>query len=110
MVVVRAVLLAEEPFELVETVGPEALVEAEPLVRLRERSRFEAADMGAPAHLAADQTRALEHLDVLRRSRQRDRERLGELPDRAVAVGQLPQHPPPRGVAEGVEDGAEMHV
>ena len=63
--------------------------------------------MGAPADLAADQAGALQHLDVLGGGRQRDGEGLGELADRALAVGELRQHPPAGRVAEGVEDGAE---
>ena len=51
----------------------------------RERAGIEAADMGAPAHLALDQAGAFEHLDVLRGRRQRHGEGFGELADRALA-------------------------
>ena len=42
-----AFVLFEELFEHVQTLGPKALVEAQPLVRTGERSGFEAAQMGA---------------------------------------------------------------
>ena len=64
--------------------------------------------MGAAAHLAADQAGILQRLDVLGGGRERDREGLGKLADRALAVGELAQHPPARGVAEGVEDGVQL--
>ena len=70
------VLLAEEPIEDVEARGPEALVEAQPLMRGLERSRIEATEMGASAHLALDQSGAFQDLDVLRGRRERDGEGL----------------------------------
>jgi hypothetical protein len=60
------------------------------------------------AHFPADQPRLLERPDVLRGRRKRDRERLGELADRARAARQLAQHPPACRVTEGVEDGIEF--
>jgi hypothetical protein len=44
---------------------------------------------------------------VLRGGRQRDGEGLRKLADRALAAGELAQHPPARGVAERVEDSVE---
>ena len=102
------VLLAQEALEHIQTVGPEALVEAQPLVGAGERSGVEAAEMGAAAHLAADQPGVLQRLDVLRGGRERDREGFGELADRSLAAGELAKHPPPRGVAERVKDGIEL--
>lgn len=64
--------------------------------------------MSAAAHLSADEPGLFERLDVLRGGRKRDRERLGELTDGTRAARKLAQHPPPRGVAEGVEDGIEF--
>ena len=66
--------------------------------------------MGAPAHLAADQPGVLQRLDVLRGGGERHGEGLGELADGALAVGEFAQHPPARGVAEGVEDGSSWGV
>ena len=71
-----------------------------------ERSGVEAAEMGATTHLAADQPGVLQHLDVLRGRRERDREGFRELADRSLAAGELAKHPPARGVAEGVKDTA----
>ena len=102
------VLLAQEPVENVEPRGPEALIEGEPLVRARERAGIEAADMGAPAHLALDQAGAFKNLDVLRGRRQRHGERLGKLADGALAGGEFEQHAPAGGVAQRVEDGGQL--
>ncbi len=102
------VLLAKQAFEHIETVGPEALVEAEPFVGAGERSGLEAAEMGAAAHLATDQSCVLQRLDVLRGGRERDREGFRKLADRPLAVGEFAQHPPAGGVAEGVKDGIEL--
>ena len=103
------VLLAEEPFEHVQTVGPEALVEAQPLVGAGERPGLEAAQMGAAAHLAADQPGVLQRLDVLRGRRRSDIAngvaRAGRpcvrRPASSRSIGRRV------GVAEGVEDGIE---
>ena len=105
---VAGVLLAQEALEDVEPLGPEALVEPQPFVGAGERSGVEAAPVGAAAHLPADQSGLLERLDVLGGRRERDRERLGELADRARAARELAQHPPPRGVAQRVKDGIEF--
>ena len=102
------VVLAEEPFEHIQTVGPEALVEAQPLVGAGERSGVEAAQMGAAAHLAADQPGVLQRLDVLRGGRERDREGFRKLAHRSLATGEVAQHLPARGVAEGMKDGIEL--
>ena len=64
--------------------------------------------MGASAHLAADQPRMLQRLDVLGSGGKRDRKRLGELAHGSLAVGKLSQHAAARGVAEGVEDSVEL--
>jgi hypothetical protein len=54
-----SVLLEEELFEKIETVAPVALVVVQPLVRADEWSGLEMAEMGAAAHLAADQSGVL---------------------------------------------------
>src|SRR5260370_1041347 len=59
------VLLAKETFEHIQTVSPEALVEAQPFVGAGEWSGVEAAEMGAAAHLAPDQSGVLQRLYVL---------------------------------------------
>ena len=75
-----ALLLAQEPVERIEAVGPEAFVEAQPFVGAGERPGLEAAEMGAAAHLAADQAGVFQRLDVLGGGGERHREGLGELP------------------------------
>ena len=102
------VLRAEEPFKHIQTVGPEALVEAQPLVGAGERSGVEATQMSAPAHLATDKSGVLQRLDVLRRSRERHREGVGKLAYRPLTADQFAKHPPARGVAEGVKDHVQL--
>ena len=77
-------------------------------MRALERSRIEAAEMGAPAHLALDQSGAFQDLDVLRGRRERHGEGLRELADRSLAGGEFEQHAPARRVAERVEDVAQL--
>lgn len=77
-------------------------------MRLGERSGLQAADMGPPADLAADQAGGFEYLDMFRRRGERHREGLGELADGAVPGGEITDHLPPRRVAERVEDGIEL--
>jgi hypothetical protein len=50
----------------------------------------------------------LQHLDVLRGRRQRDREGLRQLAHRALGLGEIAQHPPAGGIAQSVEDGVEV--
>src|SRR3954463_2156618 len=76
-------------------------------MRARERTGLEPAQMGPPAHLSAEQPGMLQDLDVLRGGLQGDRERRRKLANRPLALRELAQHPPPRGVAERVEDGIE---
>jgi hypothetical protein len=64
--------------------------------------------MGAAAHLAADQPGVLQRLDVLGGGRERDREGFGKLADRPFAAGEVTQHLPARGVAQGVKDGIQL--
>ena len=63
--------------------------------------------MGAAADLAPEKPGLLQHLDVLRGGRQRDREGLRQLAHRALAAAEIAEHPPPGGIGEGVEDGVE---
>ena len=77
-------------------------------MRAGERSGFEMTEVGAAAHFATDQAGILQRLDVLGRCGERDREGLGELADRALAVGEVAQHLPARGVAQGVEDRIQL--
>jgi hypothetical protein len=99
---------AEEAFEHLQPVSPEALVEAQPLVGAGERAGGEAAQMRAAAHLTPEQPGVLQHLDVLRGRRERDREGGRQLADRARALGEFVQHPPACGVAEGMKDGIQV--
>src|SRR5436190_8383722 len=58
------ILFAQQAVEGVQPVGPEALVEVQPLMGTGKRPGIEAANMGAAAHLAADQPGMLQRLDV----------------------------------------------
>ena len=88
--------------------GPEAPIEAQPLMGTGERTRGQVAQMRAAAHLATDQPGFLQHLDVLRGRRKRDREGCRQLADRALALGKFAQHPPACSVAEGMKDGIQL--
>jgi hypothetical protein len=99
-----AFALFEELFEHVQTLGPEALVEAQPLVSISEWSGVEMAQMGATAHLATDQPGILQRFDVFRGSRKRNSKRFRELTHRSLTEGKFAKHSSSRGIAEGVKD------
>ena len=102
------VVFEKEPFEQVETVGPEPLVETQPLLGAGERPGVQATQVSAPAHLAADQSGVLEHLDVLGGRGERHGEGLRQLAHRPFAADELAEHPPAGRVAEGVKDRGEL--
>jgi hypothetical protein len=64
--------------------------------------------MGAPSHLAMDQPGILQHLDVLRRGRQRDIEGFCKLANGSLALGELEQHLSARGVTERAKYGIQL--
>ena len=105
----RRCLVPEERLE-----GSERLLvgfgEAQPLRRGGELRAFEAADVAAAIDRAPQQTGALEHLDVLRRGREGHRQRLGELTDGQVALGESAEHVAAGGVRERVEDLVQRHA
>ena len=78
--------------------------EAQPLRGGGELRAFEAADVAAAVDRAPQEAGALEHLDVLRRGREGHRQRLRELADGQVALGEPPEHVAAPGMREGVED------
>ena len=102
------VLCAEESFEHIQTVGPEALVEAQPLVGAGERSGGEATQMSAPAYLAMDQSGVLQCLNVFGGGRERHREGFSKLAYRSLTAGQFAKHPPAGGVAQGAKDCIQL--
>jgi hypothetical protein len=84
-----------------------APIDAEPPVGAHQRRGIEAADVRPPAHLAAHQPGAFEHLDMLRRGGERHGERLGEFADAARPAGEFAEHRAPRRIAERMEDRVE---
>src|SRR4051812_30007178 len=86
---------------------PGLLARLHPRHRVVERLGLQPA--GAPLRLAAadDEAGALEHLQVARDRGEAHRERLGELVDSRLALGQAGQDLPPRGIGEGGEREAE---
>ena len=98
------ILCTKKALERIQAVSPEALVKAQPLVGAGEWSRVEAAQMSASAHLTKDQSRVLQHFDVLRGPCKRHRKRLGKLAYRSLTADQFAKHPPARGVAQGMKD------
>src|SRR6266704_2818981 len=93
--------------ETIEALVPEAAIVLEPLGDVLERGAFETA--GPPLRRAAarDQPGALQHLEMLGDGGTAHRERLGELADRALALGQPGEDGAPRRVGECRERGAE---
>jgi hypothetical protein len=91
----------------IELPVPEAFVVADPFRAGMQRARIQAAGVHATLHVALDESRALEHLDVLGRTGQRDVEGRGKLADRARLPGKRMQHRAPGGVGERAEDGVE---
>jgi hypothetical protein len=57
-----------------------------------------------------DQPGILQHLDVLRRGRQRDIEGFCKLANGSLALGELEQHLPTRGVAERTKYGIQLRL
>src|SRR5690606_26432297 len=102
------IVLAQQPLQLIQTTAPEALVKSQPFMGAGQRTRYEAAEMRAPAHVAADQASAFQRLDVLGGCGKRDGEGFGKLAHRALAIRKLAQHAPPRRIAEGVENGVQF--
>src|SRR5262245_9154724 len=98
---------AQQPVQYIQAISPEPFVEAKPLVCIGERPRVEPANMSPAVHLAADQTRTLKRLDVLRSGRERNGKGLRKLTDRSLPEGQFAKHPPARGVAKSMENGIE---
>src|SRR5215211_4804650 len=98
---------AQVRVEAVHLLLPGALARLHPCNRLVERLGVQPA--GAPLRLAAthDQPGALEHLQVARDRGQAHRERLGELVDRRLALGQARQDRAPRRVGERTEGQAQ---
>src|SRR5690606_39789620 len=79
----------QKPRQDVEPVGPETLVEGQPLMGAGQRSRLQSAEMRAAAHLAPDQAGIFQHLYVFGSGCQRHVERLGQLRHSALAFGEL---------------------
>jgi len=92
--------------QLVETLGPDFAVLRDPV---GGRSQAVHLDMTGPALTLAstrDETGAFEHLDVFGHGLEADRERLGQLVHRAVAVGEAGED----GAARTVGQRGEHHV
>ena len=98
------ILVAQKPFEHVEPIGPEALIEAQPFIGAGQRAGIEPAIMGATAHVAPNQPRIFQSLDMLGGRGERYREGLGQLADGAFATGKIAQHPPPSRIAQRMEN------
>ena len=65
------VIGAQQPVEHAEPIGPERLVERQPVVGQRQWNWVQPADVGATRHLPPNQPGCLENLDVFGRRRQR---------------------------------------
>src|SRR3954468_12041613 len=100
--------VAQIVVQAVEALVPEAAVVLHPVSDLPERTRLERA--GAPLRITAarDQSRALEHLEVLGDGGHAHLEGLGQLGDRGLAGCKASQDRAPGGIGEGCEGGAEV--
>ena len=63
--------------------------------------------MGAAAHLATDQPGASSTLMCLEAAASDMAKGSRKLAYRSLAAGEIAQHPPARGIAEGMKDGIE---
>jgi hypothetical protein len=100
--------LARFTFESVEAIGPEALIEAQPLVCLRQAVGVEAAKVLPSLHGPAHEACALERLYVLGGAGERHAQGSSQVADRQFAAGKTAQHSSPRRVGESMEDSVEM--
>jgi hypothetical protein len=94
--------------ESVHALLPGPLARLHPLDGVVERLRPQAAWAGLSVAAALDQPGALEHLQVTRDRGQADRERLGQLVDRRLAVREPGEDRAARGIGEGGEREVEL--
>src|SRR5918995_608802 len=94
--------------ELVEAALPEGTVTLQPLDRVLERCPLQPRRPKLRRPAPGDQSRALQHLAVVGDCLRADRERLGQLVHRRLALGESPQDRPPRRVGEGREGVREL--
>jgi hypothetical protein len=94
--------------EAVERALPEAAVPGQPVGGLAERVALQPRRAQLRRAAARDEAGALQDLQVLGDRLQGDREGLGQLVDRRLALGEALQDRPPRGVGESGEGGAEL--
>lgn len=102
------VLVAQQGFQGVEPLRPEALVMREPAMRLCEPRRLEPTVMDPSGNAPTKQTGAFEHLDVLGGPGQGNGEGLGQLGHAPLTFGQTKEHGAARRVGERVEHGIEV--
>jgi len=86
---------------------PESLVAVEPLQRVFQRFALEAATHDAAGLLPLDQPGVLENAEVFQEARQRHRERIRELADRALALAQPREDRASGGIRQRAEDGTQ---
>src|SRR5262245_31876505 len=96
---------AVQPFE---PIGPDLAVLRDPLRGAVQRCRLESAGTPLGVPRPGDQPGPFEHLEVFGDRLKADVERLGQLVDRCLAVGQPRQDGSPGGVGQGGEGEAEL--
>src|SRR6478752_8769840 len=90
----RRIGSVEQRAEIVETLRPEPLIEAEPLACRGKRHRLDAADMRAPTDPPPHEARFLEDSHMLRGGGKSHPEGSGKLADVAIARSKTAQHLP----------------
>src|SRR3954447_20376100 len=101
-------LRAQVRVESVHACFPRLLPRLHPLDGLVERVGLQAARAPLGLLAANDQARALEHLEMPRYRGQAHLERLRQLADRRLALGQAREDGATRGIGEGGEGSAEV--
>src|ERR1700722_2411280 len=98
-----ALQLLQVVFEAIEALLPEDAILIEPVGRVLERTRFEAAGTELGIAAATDQAGTFQDLQMLGDCRKAHVEWLGQLVDRGFAAGEAREYGAARGVSEGGE-------
>src|SRR5262245_18755769 len=99
--------LSEVGGHLVEALVPETPIDRQPVIDGPETFWLQLARPPLGLTRARDQAGFLQHLEMARHGGKADRERLGDLVDRRVALREPRQDGPPGRVREGREGGGE---
>jgi hypothetical protein len=100
--------LTEFFLQAIETLAPEAAVEGEPVGGTLQRLPASGCSADAGRRGSDDEPGLLQHLQMTRHGGQRDGEGLGQLVDRALALGQAQKNGSAGGIGERRESLIEL--